>query len=46
MKSAILQCLQQFPVKTAKRFIMTKFLKSLNYSGSAKMCKTFVLASK
>ena len=29
MKTAILQCLQRLPVKTAKTFMMTKFKKKL-----------------
>ena len=44
MKTTILPCLQQFSSKNSKNVYHDQFLKSENYSASAKLCKTFVLA--
>ena len=41
MKTAILLCLQQFASKNEKNIYHDK-----NHSAIAKLCKTFVLASK
>ena len=47
MKTDILQCFQQFSSKNSKNVYDYQFLKKLlNYSASAKLRKTFVLASK
>ena len=46
MKTPILQCLQQFSSKNSKNVYHDQILKKLKYSASAKLCKTFVLASK
>ena len=46
MKTAFLQCLQQFSSKNSKNVYHDQFLKNENYSAFAKLWKTFVLASK
>ena len=46
MKTAILQCLQQFSSKNSKNVYHDQVSKKLNYSAIPKLCKTFVLASK
>ena len=46
MKTAILQCLQQFSSKNSKNVYHDQFLKKVKLQWLAKLCKTFVLASK
>ena len=46
MKTAFLQCLQQFSSKKGKNVYHDQILKKVNYSATAKLWKKFVLASK
>ena len=46
MKTAILQCLQQFSSKNCENVYRDQIFKNLKLQCSAKLCKTFVLASK